>query len=237
MTTRYNDKFYATRDEESRYSAQVIGRIVREYINPSSVVDVGCGVGTWLKVIAESGVEDIVGIEGEWVKDDAMVIPSGKVLRKDITSEFSINRQFDLAISLEVAEHISSDRSNQYLDNLTALAPVILFSAAIPLQGGAHHVNEQWPTYWQEKFIARNFLLFDCIRPRIWNDAAIGVWYAQNSFLYVRRDKTDLFPALRPYSTSNPMIDIVHPRFYQFKLATWPVMRALRNRIRRFIKK
>lgn len=233
MTSKYNSKFYESRHDHTRYSAKVILSIVQELVHPSSAVDLGCGVGTWLKVLEESGVEDILGIEGSWVKDEAIVIPLTNFMKADVARPIQLDRQFDLAISLEVAEHIEERNAEQFLDNLTALAPVILFSAAIPLQGGAHHVNEKWPEYWKEKFARRNFLLLDCIRPKVWNDPLIAVWYAQNSFMYVRNDKFDNFPRLSPYKESNLMLSVVHPRFYENHLMTWPVMRALRNRIAR----
>jgi hypothetical protein len=112
---------------------------------------------------------------------------------------------------------------------------VILFSAAIPLQGGAHHVNEQWPEYWRKKFVDRNYTVVDCIRPKVWNDDRIAVWYAQNTFLYVRNDALGRYPALIPFRDGDAIFSAVHPRFYEFKLSTWPVMKALRNRLKRFL--
>lgn len=235
MKSEYDKNFYALRHGRSIYSAQVITALVRELIHPQSVADLGCGVGTWLKVFMDAGINDIQGIEGGWVKDDAIVIPKEKFHKQDITTPVGFERQFDLAVSLEVAEHIQEKNSEQFLDNLTALAPVILFSAAIPLQGGRSHVNEQWPEYWKDKFNNRNYVLIDCIRPNVWNDPKIEMWYAQNSFLYVRRDQLDRFPKLRNYSGDHPMLSVVHPRFYEFKLKTWPIMRAIRNRIRRML--
>jgi SAM-dependent methyltransferase len=234
--TTYDSEFYASRHSRSVYSAQVITTLVRELVEPKSVADLGCGVGTWLKVFMEAGIEDVQGIEGNWVTDEAIVIPREKIHKQDITTPLKLERQFDLAVSLEVAEHIKEKKSDLFLDNLTALAPVILFSAAIPLQGGRSHVNEQWPEYWKEKFSKRNYVLIDCIRPRVWNDPRIEMWYAQNSFLYVRRDKWDHFPKLANYRGDDAMLSVVHPRFYEFKLTTWPIMRAIRYRIGRMMK-
>ncbi len=233
MSSKYNEKFYSSRHNLTSYSAKVITSIVREYTHPSSAVDLGCGVGTWLKVLEDDGVKDIFGIEGEWIKEETLIIPQDKFLKTNLGKPLKLDRQFDLAISLEVAEHIHEAYADQFIDNLTSLAPVILFSAAIPLQGGTHHVNEQWPEYWRDKFLKRNFVLLDCIRSKVWNDARIRMWYAQNSFLFVRRDKLDSFPALNSYRADNPMLSIVHPRFYEYQLETWPIMKSIRNKFKR----
>lgn len=233
MSSKYNNEFYSSRHDQTVYSASTITSIVQDLIKPTSAVDLGCGVGTWLKVLNQNGVNDIFGLEGEWVKEEALVIPKEKFRKTDLSKPIELGRTFDLAISMEVAEHIDEKFADQFVDNLTNLAPVVLFSAAIPLQGGAHHVNEQWPVYWMEKFARRNYSVLDCIRPKVWNDPRITVWYAQNSLLFVRNDKFDHFPHLREYRIETPMLSVVHPRFFEHALKTLPPMKALRNRVKR----
>jgi len=236
MSSKYNEEFYSSRHNKTSYSAKVITSIVQEYIHASSAVDLGCGVGTWLKVLEDNGMRDVFGIEGEWIREDTLLIPETKFLKTNLGKPLKLDRQFDLAISLEVAEHIHEVYADQFLDNLTALAPVILFSAAIPKQGGTHHVNEQWPEYWRDKFSKRNFVLLDCIRPKVWNDPLIRMWYAQNSFVFVRRDKLASFPQLIPYAEKdNPMLALVHPRFYEYQLETWPILKSIRSKVKRMI--
>ena len=61
----------------------------------------------------------------------------------DLRDSFAIGRTFDLAISLEVAEHPPEEFAEPLVERLVTAAPFVLFSAAIPEQGGIHHVNEQ----------------------------------------------------------------------------------------------
>jgi hypothetical protein len=158
-------------------------------------------------------------------------------LKTDLSEPIDVERQFDLAISMEVAEHIEERKSDQFIKSLTDLAPVVLFSAAIPLQGGVHHVNEQWPDYWKEKFAKKDYILIDCIRPKVWNDARIKVWYIQNSFLFVKRDIVDNYPGLAKYRSDTTMLSVVHPRLYNFKLITWPIKKAVKNSLKRLFSK
>lgn len=234
MEKKYSEDFYKARHHNTSYSAETICAIVKELVEPKSIVDIGCGVGTWLKTFEHAGVENLMGIEGKWVDKDVVVIDQKDFVQTDLEEEFSSDRSFDLAISLEVAEHISPASADKFVKSIVGLAPVVLFSAAIPLQGGKHHVNEQWPDYWQEKFAAHGYHIIDCIRPRIWADPKIEMWYAQNSFIYVKKEVLDQYPKLKALYVENPMmISAVLPRFYHFKLTRWPVMKALKNRIKR----
>jgi hypothetical protein len=103
----------------------------------------------------------------------------------DLSQPFRLGRRFDLVQSLEVAEHIPPPQAEIFVDNLAAHGDVILFSAAVPGQGGEFHVNEQPYEYWRHKFAARGFLTFDFIRPRIANVRQIEPWYRYNILLFV----------------------------------------------------
>ena len=85
-----------------------------------------------------------------------------------------------------MVEHLPESHADPIVDGLCASADVILFSAAIPLQGGENHINEQWPTYWQARFAARGFVMLDVFRERFWNEPKVDWWYRQNLFLVCR---------------------------------------------------
>jgi hypothetical protein len=93
-----------------------------------------------------------------------------------------------LAVSLEVGEHLPAASANVFIESLCRAAPVVLFSAAIPGQGGTHHINEQWPEYWRQLFAKQNFRMFDPFRPLLWHDERIVFYYRQNMFLFVHAD-------------------------------------------------
>jgi SAM-dependent methyltransferase len=189
--------------------------IIKE-VKPSAVIDVGCGVGTWLAVLAESGVADVWGIDGDYVDRSLLQIPQERFLPHDLTKPVHLERRFDLVLCLEVAEHLSADSAPTLIDSLVSLGPVILFSAAIPYQGGTHHVNEQWPEYWARHFVARGYLPVDCVRRQIWQLDDVEWYYAQNTLLFVERDYLNSNSFLRREAENTPPtpLSLVHPAKY-----------------------
>jgi SAM-dependent methyltransferase len=179
-----------------------------------SVIDVGCGRGTWLAVFAEHGTADIHGVDGDYVDRGGLEVSPERFRAHNLTEPLHVDRTFDLAVSLEVAEHLPGEAAPALVASLTRLAPVVVFSAAAPYQGGQNHVNEQWPAYWAEQFGRHDFLPVDCLRRRIWANSDVDWWYAQNAFLYVRRDRLEADPVLkREYEVAGPVaLPLVHPR-------------------------
>jgi SAM-dependent methyltransferase len=208
----YTARFYDTYIDESRDSARIVLPHVLRMFAPRSVVDVGCGVGTWLSVCRELGIDTTVGVDGAYVEQAQLLIDPALFRSHDLTHPLRLERTFDLAVSLEVAEHIAARHAQTFIDSLCALAPVVLFSAAIPHQGGDGHVNEQWPEYWVDRFAARNYLAYDCIRPLVWCDSAVAYYYAQNSFIFVDRGKIGAFPSLASLAPASGALSRVHPR-------------------------
>jgi len=164
--TVYDHNFYRHQMSGSYRSARRVVPVLQELIPISSVCDVGCGVGTWLSVFREKGVSDTLGIDGGYVDRSLIRIPGESFREADLREELRVPRRFDLAMSLEVAEHLPERRARGFVDNLTRLAPVVLFSAAIPGQGGVNHVNEQWQTWWASILNDLGFLTCDALRPR-----------------------------------------------------------------------
>lgn len=210
----YTRQYYEIIRAGSLASAQMIVPLVLEYLEPKSVVDVGCGDGTWLSVFRQFGVSDFLGIDGAYVGDDLLQIPRSYFQAIDLRKSFALGKRFDLAVSLEVAEHLPKRSSDEFVESLTKLAPAILFSAAIPYQGGNHHINECWPEEWAQKFANRGYLLVDCIRKRVWDNRAVEWWYAQNAFLFAQRDLIARNEKLTNEleRTNLQQLSLVHPR-------------------------
>ena len=185
-------------------------------VQPNTVIDVGCGVGTWLAVLAENGVADVWGIDGDYVDRALLQIPEERFLPHDLTKRVHLERRFDLVLCLEVAEHLPADSAPTLIDSLVGLGPVILFSAAIPYQGGTHHVNEQWPEYWARHFAARGYAPVDCVRCRIWQLEDVQWCYAQNILLFVERGYLNSNSFLRREAENTPPtpLSLVHPAKY-----------------------
>lgn len=187
-------------------SAQAVVPIVYDLVRPASVLDVGCGVGTWLAEWGNAGVSDLLGVDGDYVDRSALKIPVDKFTPVDLKEPLSLGRKFDLVQTLEVAEHLDETRADTFVESLTRHGDTILFSAAIPGQGGTHHVNEQWPSYWAQKFAKAGYTAHDIIRPRIWTDQRIQYWYRQNILIFARE---------RVFHGVEANLDRVHPELWQ----------------------
>lgn len=205
---------YQQRHQNTLHAARTVLSLLCERVGPlSSAVDLGCGVGTWLSVAREQGAQEILGLDGPWVDRELLVIPQ-QAFRQVALGEIDAGpRRYHLAISLEVAEHLPAARADPFVSALTGLADLVLFSAAIPGQGGRNHVNEQWPQYWVEKFDRAGYAVHDFIRPHIWSDERIPYWYRQNILLFARRDGSARLglPAETLDDGSCPPLDLVHP--------------------------
>ncbi len=201
--------------ERSRESARRIVPLLVNWFQPSSVVDVGCGAGTWLSVFRDMGVVDILGMDGSWVDQKNLEIPSQRFIAWDLRTPIRLQREFDLVVSLEVAQYLPEACANQFVDSLTRLGTIVLFSSAIPGQWGTHHRHEQWPGYWAERFRQRGYSAVDCIRHRIWEDDRVDWWYAQNSLLYIHEHVLKTLPPLNEYKSTESPLALVHPQHYE----------------------
>jgi len=214
----YTKNFYERLRGGATRSAEVIVPLVLRLLPTHSVVDVGCGDGSWLAVFRKFGVEEVLGIDGEYVDRSLLQIPQECFQALDLTKPFGLGRVFDLAISLEVAEHLPPDCGPTFVEGLTRLAPFVLFSAAIPFQGGEHHVNEQWPDKWAELFKAHDYVPVDFIRKRVWQNDDVEWWYAQNTLLFAQANLIERNAALKAeFENTNPkQLCLVHPRQYLY---------------------
>lgn len=222
----YDRDYYRTLDATSlRSAARVVPRVL-ELVRPGRVVDVGCGRGSWLSVFLEHGVTEVLGLDGDWVEPAGLHIPPDRFRRADLRQPLEVDGTFDLAVCLEVAEHLPPEGAQAFVEGLARLAPVVLFSAAVPHQGGVGHVNEQWPDYWAERFARCGFLALDVLRRELWDDPAVVWWYAQNLILCVREDHLAGLPRLQELARTAPPVPprLIHPRHYLIKVE------ELRNR-------
>jgi len=187
-----------------------------DLFQPSSVVDFGCGIGTFLKAFHQSGVNEVLGLDGKWVDRNLLVkyISENQFLEADLTQPVRLDRKFDVAISLEVGEHLPASHAQTLVESLCHASDVVIFGAAVPYQGGQNHLNEQWPEYWASIFKDFGYIQLDLIRPRLWNTDGVQVWYKQNVFAYVRKDTP--FASLQPADYPQNF-RAIHPDMYHYK--------------------
>lgn len=232
-----NLKYFHDEIHHNLKASSIIVPLLVQKIKPKSVVDVGCGIGTFLNVFKKEGVRDIVGLDGEWVNTELLKkyidIESLKIV--DLEKVLILGRRFDLAVSLEVAEHIKESSVDVFVENLVNLSDVIVFSAAFPGQGGQNHVNEQWPSYWAEKFGKHGYGFYDVLRPIFWDNKDIDIWYRQNMFLVLKESKKYIVKAFVD-NNSKKLLNFVHPEIFESHLQNSDRLQKLRIEMDKVLK-
>lgn len=212
-TDIYNENFYINQMGNSFASAKVILKYLFSIYRPDSVIDFGCGAGTWLSAAYALNNTNgkYVGLDGAWGSKDSLVPKYIDFRQVDFSRQYTVKERFDLAISVEVAEHLPDTLAASFIDSIASSSDVVLFGAAIPGQGGVNHINEQFQSYWHNMFIEKGYQCFDIIRPAFWSDDRVGVAYRQNTLLYVNSD-SNKYQRFSDFPKANPsMLDIVHP--------------------------
>ncbi len=181
----YNDNFYNVHFQDSIDSAKEIVPLFLTYFKPKTVLDVGCGLGTWLKIFEENQC-DVLGIDGDYIEIKKLLIDNNKFKAYNLNEVFNLDRKFDLAISLEVAEHILPENAKTFIDSICFHSDIVLFSAAIPGQEGTLHFNEQYNEYWIDLFAKNGYECIDFLRHKIWNNKKISWWYRQNILIFIK---------------------------------------------------
>jgi hypothetical protein len=198
----YDHHFYDLINDGSYQSALVIAPEICSIVGKvKSVVDWGCGEGAWLKVFKDYGCR-VQGYDGDYIDPHRLLIDESEFTGIDLSRRM-ITDIYDLAISLEVAEHLSAEYADNFVSNICQSSNNILFSAAIPGQKGVGHVNEQWSSYWVQKFATYGFVGDDIFKRLFWNDPRVENWYKQNMIFFTNKpDRYEL-----PWQ----VFDVVHP--------------------------
>jgi 2-polyprenyl-3-methyl-5-hydroxy-6-metoxy-1,4-benzoquinol methylase len=210
---KISDVNYAHSNEfHNEKAASIILPYVLSLFTINSIADFGCGTGSWLSAAKKLGVEKVRGIDGIRVDDDMLTINENEFTLHDLKKPLNLNEKFDLAICLEVAEHLPETAAVNIVDMLTAHSDVILFSTAIPFQTGDHHINEQWPSYWQDLLEKKGFYPYDILRAHFWNNPNVEWWYKQNIIIY--SNKKELAKLGNP---TKEVLALVHPDLLTMK--------------------
>jgi len=209
----YDLKFFSLTHEGSLAAARHILPLLWAKRQFRSVIDVGCGLGGWLLAAGELGAARLKGIDGSHIPTEMLVVSPECFIRADLAQPLAKDDKFDLCLCLEAAEHLPPERGPSLVEDLTELSSIIVFSAAIPFQGGNGHFNEIWPEYWAKLFSNRGYLPWTGLRDSIWNERTVPWWYRQNLLIFVQASEWDNFlPGQEP---ANPnLLTAIHPESY-----------------------
>ena len=217
----YTHDYYSAYADGSSRSASVVVPLVLSLLKVESVVDVGCGIGTWAAEFEAHGVSDVIGIDGDYVDRSQLLIGRERFFAHDLIKPLRLGRAFDLATCLEVGEHLPETRAKGLVADLTSLAPSVLFSAAVPGQGGTQHVNEQYLPYWIDLFQSHRYQAIDPIRPRILGNDLVEWFYQQNIVMFIAPNHPLLgknFPKAQSF---------IHPVLYERTRRAVPLLKTI----------
>lgn len=232
-STPYDSQFYCAQADGSLRSARVIAPLLLERLRVHSVVDVGCGIGTWLRAFEELGIRKLAGFDGDYVDRSKFQVDEEFFRPADLQKPLPLECRYDLALCLEVGEHLPEASAATLVESLTRAADVVLFSAAIPGQGGTHHINEQWPRFWFDLFNARDYVARDWVRPLVWDNSDVEWWYAQNMIVYMTREAAEVYSGIPKHSNDDSApLALVHPKMFTLITSRLSRSPGLRERTR-----
>ncbi len=197
----YDNAFYNQIDEGAMQSARIILPYVLELFKPRSIIDIGCGSGAWLHAIEEQDMLYAVhGVDGRYNNSHSLGVDFES---HDLTIPYIPPYRYDLAITLEVAEHMDEQHADTFVKSVSRCSDNILWSAAVPGQNGVNHVNEQFPSYWVPKFEELGYKCNGEFRYQFWYDERIENWYRQNVLLFSKN-----------FDWNEPVRDLIHYNNY-----------------------
>jgi SAM-dependent methyltransferase len=149
----YSEIYYNGIESANSHAYELLAETLNEVFQPKSVVDVGCGSGGISAALRDSGVGEIYPFDFSQASVD-MTRKRGftSARRLDLTQAKEIPETADLCLCLEVAEHIPRKFERHLVALLSRVAPVLIFTAAPPGQGGHLHVNLRSQDHWKQLF-------------------------------------------------------------------------------------
>jgi SAM-dependent methyltransferase len=170
----YDQRFKLGQIAPSLRSARLFLDHLWRYLQPQSVIELGCGRGAWLKACHELGSTQLVGYDGHWNSGAMMVDGAIEFHGVDLNAPFDVPRGgAGLAISLAVAQHLEPASAARFVGRLTAASGAVLFDA-----GDSGH------SWWAGLFARHGYQPFDLFRSRFWGNVDLCYWSRQHTFLY-----------------------------------------------------
>jgi SAM-dependent methyltransferase len=209
----FNSGYYQSLSDASAASARVVVPYLMQLFAPASVVDVGCGSGHWLDAFGALGVERLVGLDMGMVPEGDPAVRNGWLRKTDLSVPFAMDERFGLALSIETLQYLPQAREAGFINDLAALAPVVVFSTSIPMQQWPAPGDpiERWQGHWPPLFAKHGFRVCDVVRQKFWDDPRVGWWYRQNVLVFINDrvllERKELWPLIEGVGR----LSAVHP--------------------------
>lgn len=162
----YTDEVYAWHKKHTdEYEISTGAKLFKEY-KPDSVVDFGCGIGSYLYAAHQCGIKDLQGydIGGKHAKKYTEPVLHDRIyFDTDISKSMYPDKKYDIVLCIEVAEHIEPSGSFTLVSNLfhsTTRGKICIFTAAPPGQEGHQHINCKSKEEWDKIFYS--FRMKEC---------------------------------------------------------------------------
>lgn len=126
--------------------------MIAAHLKPTSVIDWGCGCGFILEKLQMHGITELCGVEGS--VDVKPFIPESLKNTIQIADVLLYKSKiYDLAISIEVAEHIPEKDAGRFVDAVcNSASKWVWWTAAQIGQDGTGHINCQPLSFWENVF-------------------------------------------------------------------------------------
>lgn len=201
----YAETFFTDLNFQSDKSARILAKFILKEFSPKTLIDFGCGNGELCFELQQKlGRDNVTGIDTQNALDFGKNNKDINFIAFDLTSKFEIQEKLDIAVCLEVAEHLDSKYAKMMIGNLVNASNLVIFSAAIPGQGGHQHLNEQEPMYWAKLFWENGFVLKQDPRRKLRKKFRLAPWYKQNILIFGKAEDGEEF--VKPRTIYHPLI-------------------------------
>ncbi len=190
----YDDRYFKWHKDHTRtYAIKNMDWYIDKY-KPTSVIDYGCGIGVYLESALSKGITKLKGFDigGEYVKKYTENCVQPFIEYLDCTKPI-LTEKYDCVISLETGEHIETQFSEAFIQNIinsTDTFGTILYSAAQPGQGGTGHINCQTKDFWISIFNKHGFVYDENLTRVIteaWSNLKAPVYIINNLIVLKRK--------------------------------------------------
>ena len=167
-------------DNEEKPMADRLAKWIKEELNPATILDIGCGPGTYVDSFRDAGMQ-AVGLDIDDRVHGQEHLTYKSLL--DIDSESA-----EVVICLEVAEHIDTEFEDQVVDRVAStVKKTLIWTAAAVGQGGIGHINCKDKQEWADKLTAvglvRNTEREEALKNYIKQGYHLG-WFPNNLLVF-----------------------------------------------------